>query len=560
MLFCVILFLAVTGLFAIFLLQPIRAYARSEVGTRYGSSRNASLTTNPPSYERRDSWLPEVYVPARGTKKTRSLLPEARSLNESKSQHMTTTAQSGLCSKTERISGLISVRSFASHPITQTGKLTTTNGSNAGHLSARNNTLFNIKPEPAERRVLFAVQSVQADNYTMRLDKAAHIANILALIPAGFCAYVSWVVIHSQQSATNAASDMPSSKLVWLAVGAFFGLFMLGAVLGIIALIRKNPVVAAPVAEPINETKAQEPVLQQVGEPPLQDRVGKVARDLLQFLQEHGPAPKVEGHNSDARWQSMRDALHVNRERLPKINDGYMARFHDRVEKIVYELGAIGVRDWELNNLLNKDAYSDADVESIANGLLALGSQLVVQDYTSRFKVSQPNQTSEVLPPTAPRPYLEVEDPIDERFGKTLFHFTNRGGDVAHTIQVQPLTINHLSVVFDPISDLAVNKTKTTIPTIPGIGVEGGHDILNQMEKDWERALLRPGGKEDENGEWVEQITATYEDFAGKKFEATMDLVVFPMQRLHRNRNALQNPRREYKTVEVRNTKFRQIL
>jgi hypothetical protein len=163
------------------------------------------------------------------------------------------------------------------------------------------------------------------------------------------------------------------------------------------------------------------------------------------------------------------------------------------------------------------------------------------------------------LPPTAPRPYLEVEDPIDERHGKTLFHFTNSGGDVAHNIQVQPLTVNHLSVIFDPISNLAVNKTKTTIPTIPGIGIAGGHDILSEMEKDWARVLLRPGGKEDENGEWAEPITVTYEDFSGRQFEATMELVVFPMQRLHRNKNALQNPRREYKTVEVRNIKFRAI-
>ena len=64
------------------------------------------------------------------------------------------------------------------------------------------------------------------------------------------------------------------------------------------------------------------------------------------------------------------------------------------------------------------------------------------------------------FPATAPRPYLEVEDPIDERHGKTLFHFTNSGGDVAHNIQVQPLTLNRLSVIFDPISDLAVNKKK----------------------------------------------------------------------------------------------------
>ena len=31
---------------------------------------------------------------------------------------------------------------------------------------------------------------------------------------------------------------------------------------------------------------------------------------------------------------------------------------------------------------------------------------------------------------------------------------------------------------------------------------------------------------------WAEPMTVTYEDFSGRKFEATMELVVFPMQRL----------------------------
>src|SRR6476646_3557575 len=36
-----------------------------------------------------------------------------------------------------------------------TGKLTTTNASNAGHLSVPNNNFSNIQPEPAEMRVLY---------------------------------------------------------------------------------------------------------------------------------------------------------------------------------------------------------------------------------------------------------------------------------------------------------------------------------------------------------------------------------------------------------------------
>jgi hypothetical protein len=165
------------------------------------------------------------------------------------------------------------------------------------------------------------------------------------------------------------------------------------------------------------------------------------------------------------------------------------------------------------------------------------------------------------IPLTAPRPYLEVEDPIGKDFGKTLFHFTNRGGDVAHNIQVQPLTINRLSVVFDLVPVLAVNETKTIIPTIPGTGIMGGHDILNQMEKEWEGAWeQRKLAIQKETDEWETKILITYEDFTDGRFEATADLVVFPTYRILRNRHALEFPQREYKTVEVRNIKFRRIL
>jgi hypothetical protein len=149
---------AVTGIFAVFLLLSACAYAKRTVGPRFGVSRNAALTTHPPSYERRDSWLPlSVHVPRRDANQTHSLLSVARSLNESKSRPCLMTAQSGFFSKTEPISGLTLTRSFGSLQIFRTGKLTTTNRSNAGNLSVPNNAFSNLKPEPAERRVLSSI-------------------------------------------------------------------------------------------------------------------------------------------------------------------------------------------------------------------------------------------------------------------------------------------------------------------------------------------------------------------------------------------------------------------
>lgn len=164
------------------------------------------------------------------------------------------------------------------------------------------------------------------------------------------------------------------------------------------------------------------------------------------------------------------------------------------------------------------------------------------------------------LSSTAPRPYLEVEDPMGEAFGKTLFHFTNRGGDVAHNVQVQPLSINHLTVVFDPIQIIPVNEARTVTPNIPGRGIMQNHDILNLMVNEWDKAFSEGGLlSKSETDEWVAPITVTYTDFNEKPFEATMDLVVFPIRRTLAKKHASEWPKRERKTVEVRNIKFRPV-
>jgi hypothetical protein len=328
------------------------------------------------------------------------------------------------------------------------GSLAVTNPSNAGDQFTASNYFSNIKPEPAERRVLlFDVQSRRADNGAMRhLDKAAHIANILALVPAGFCAYVSFVLLHSQQPVSSAVSDIPNNKLVWLAVGAFFGLFTLGAVLSIVALLRKNHAVTVPIAEsPKNEVNSQE----------------------LENLAAHSAA--------------------LNRE-LATVNE----------------------------------------------------------------KLKECEQKRQM-----PRPYLEVRDTTESVPNKTPFVFTNRGGDVAHKIQVQPISINHRTVTFDPIEVIAVGEGNSTLPTAVGLGVLQEHDILHLMVSEWDQAFraVTLGGLD--VGEWPKRLTITYQDFTGKQFEATADLIVFPIANTLRDKHG--DSKHEHKTVEVRNIKFKAV-
>jgi hypothetical protein len=80
------------------------------------------------------------------------------------------------------------------------------------------------------------------------------------------------------------------------------------------------------------------------------------------------------------------------------------------------------------------------------------------------------------------------------------------------------------------------------------------------MEKEWGEAWeQRRLASQPRVDEWKTGITVTYEDFAEKRFEMTCDLVVFPLNRELRNRQALTRLGEHYKTVEVRNIKFRPI-
>lgn len=124
---------------------------------------------------------------------------------------------------------------------------------------------------------------------------------------------------------------MPSNPWLLASIGAFFALFTLGAIPGIVALARKKKGSNTEAHLVIPEAR-DEPLKQDT----LPDRVGQLARELFQFLQQR-PAPIVE--DGPNLRETFRKAMLVNWERLPNINDGYMARFHDKVEKMIYELG-----------------------------------------------------------------------------------------------------------------------------------------------------------------------------------------------------------------------------
>jgi hypothetical protein len=437
---------------------------------------------------------------------------------------------------------------------------------NAGDLFTASNNFSNINTEPAERRVLFAVQSPQVDNVTMQKWQVQ-----VTILGASICAVVSaliqgaprWILVAvaivlaawalflsikrpTYESHSETAKNEPTHPLK-----AIVPVKESEVSAGVHPVPEKKPLTLPEIRPRIVAVSysriAAVPALGFIvandGEPAYEVSISdvQVGTSVVVF---EGVCPRMDNRSS-TEWRVL----------IKHDHGGFSTGNSLRDEMRRQGVGeiAVPIRYKDGNGLWYVSHCRIELNASVINGIT------VRNDGQELISGKQP-QGSATLPLTAPRPYLEVEDPIDERHGKTLFHFTNSGGDVAHNIQVQPLTINHLSVIFDPISDIAVNKTKTTIPTIPGIGIAGGHDILNLMEKEWGEAWeQRRLASQPRVDEWKTGITVTYEDFAEKRFEMTCDLVVFPLNRELRNRQALTRLGEHYKTVEVRNIKFRPI-
>lgn len=68
------------------------------------------------------------------------------------------------------------------------------------------------------------------------LSKAAHIINVLALIPGAFLGYVAWIIHHQDPNPPK----FVSIRNIDIALGLFLGFNLISALLGLIALLRGN--------------------------------------------------------------------------------------------------------------------------------------------------------------------------------------------------------------------------------------------------------------------------------------------------------------------------------
>ena len=117
--------------------------------------------------------------------------------------------------------------------------------------------------------------------------------------------------------------------------------------------------------------------------PTLEDRLGQLAKDIFAFLRQRGEEnPPSLGY-------------------IVKVHDGFMLYLHERVERIAYELGASGILEFELGELLRRNAngFSFDAIKQIAESLLRIKNKIELNSYktSTLTKVDIDNMTSAEL-------------------------------------------------------------------------------------------------------------------------------------------------------------------
>jgi pyrimidine deaminase RibD-like protein len=169
----------------------------------------------------------------------------------------------------------------------------------------------------------------------------------------------------------------------------------------------------------------------------------------------------------------------------------------------------------------------------------------------SQAPEAQPGQSALRLTGSDPRVYMEVSEPTEAMFARTPFVLHNRGGDVAHNVQIHPVKLSRNAVTFESVAAIAPNDKAQVLPHIEGAGALAQHNIVYWLNRDW-----------DTNGEIIEEwsvpVAITYEDFGKATFETRLCLVYLPIKDSFR-KNHSGWPKDDSAILEVRNFEFRRV-
>jgi hypothetical protein len=317
----------------------------------------------------------------------------------------------------------------------------------------------------------------------MKIERMAALANIVALLPGGYCAYGTYVLLHptdavkALSSATGAASPTPPDAGRLLAALAIAGgLFVLGAILNSIAAFTRSKTNGASSERATDWREAfRNPHFSLVSD-------HKYENDSIQV--DGKSFRRCSFKNVTFHFQGNAPFEFVEETHL---DSGSVRFVTDNPAIILY------------NEMTRKFAAVASEAIAAGRAKVEIGAlDAKGHEVPLRLPTVQrlgPADNVETLSDADPRIYLiDIKEAGDAMFQRSPFLLKNGGGTVAHNIQVQPLTFGYQKVTFPSIDTLLKDATVEVVPVVAGAEMNE-HNLLPVLQAAWNAVVSEDYGK-----------------------------------------------------------------
>jgi hypothetical protein len=151
---------------------------------------------------------------------------------------------------------------------------------------------------------------------------------------------------------------------------------------------------------------------------------------------------------------------------------------------------------------------------------------------------------------TDPQIYVEVIDEKDFGIRVTDVELINRGGSVAHDVQLTLYGPLAAQIKFVSVDTIAPNKSERVRPDINDVPLFGQHNLVVPISESW----TKEGKGQTEHKVMLE---VSYRDVTAKhRYSTSACLVFYPLEEARRLRTQGKWPNRSYTVLAVKNTQI----
>jgi pyrimidine deaminase RibD-like protein len=224
-------------------------------------------------------------------------------------------------------------------------------------------------------------------------------------------------------------------------------------------------------------------------------------------------------------------------------------RYRD-ADEVWYETEVLLIKDQMARS--TDDALAGVRVSWRQKPVLNSGSVVTRATEESSFNGDK-NEIS--VKASDPRIYL---DPVNEEYissGSMPFFLRNGGQEIAHDIQIHPVTLAGTTVSFEHLSHLGPGEQKRIFPNVEPGGVLTYHNILSPLSEAWDEA------NDLSIEEFPLKLKISYEDYSGeRKFESRITLLYLPFIQKFALDTSLRSDRPPLEVLRVLETRFLRLM